>query len=238
VARLPGAAIRGASDGAHRNMPAGFRRRIAAGFGLGGALATGIVVLLWNQTFVGDYTTAFLLDTAEPWKGQIPEPDLLQFETPSGASDLAPRHDDSATAQPQYEPRFLQEYFEPSYYAAASPGFVSPPAASTAAPWLGDLGDLHKIVPPVASTPAVDFFRADKLAVAIADSVIAPAPAPPVSRLANPGPFHLFVTSESVSPTASMESTPASSAFSAVPGGGIPSVSSVGETAGSLLRKR
>jgi hypothetical protein len=221
-----------------RNMPAGFfaGRRIAAAFGLGGALAAGIVVLLWNQGFVEDYATSFLLDTAEPWKGQIPEPDLLPLETPSGGSDLTPRHDDSATAQPQYEPRFSQEYFEPSHYAAASPGFISTPAASTAAPWLGDLGDLHKIVLPVASTPVVDFSRADKLAVSIADSVIAPAP--PLARLANPGPFHLFVTSETVSPTASMESTPPSSAFPAVSGGGIPGVSSVGETAGSLLRKR
>ena len=217
-----------------QNMPAGFRRRIAAGFGLGGALAAGIAVLLWNQGFVEDYATAFLLDSAEPWKGQIP----AQLETPSGASDFAERHGDTATAQPQYEARFLQQYFEPWYYAAASPGRVSTPTASTAAPWLGDLGDLHKIVPPVASTPAVDFSRADKLAVSIADSVIAPAPPPPVSRLANPGPFHLFVTSETVSPISSRESTPASSAFSAVPGGGIPSVSSVGETAGSLLRKR
>jgi hypothetical protein len=221
-----------------RNMPAGFlaRRRIAAAYVLAGALAAGIVVLLWNQGFVEDYATALLLDSAEPWKGQIPEPDLLQLETPSGASDLAERHDDSATAQPRYEARFSQQYFEAWYYAAASPGRVSTPAASTAAPLLGDLGDLHKIVLPVASTPAVDFSRADKLAVSIAGSVTAPAP--PLSRLANPGPFHLFVTSEAVSPTASMESTPPSSAFSAVSGGGIPSVSSVGETAGSLLRKR
>src|ERR1700674_1106113 len=201
-----------------QNMPAGFRRRIAAGFGPGGALAGGIAVLLWNQGFVEDYATAFLLDSAEPWKGQIP----AQLETPSGASDFAERHGDTATAQPQYEPRFSQEYFEPGYYAAAFPGFVFTPAASTAAPWLGDLGDLHKIVPPVASTPAVDFSRADKLAVSIADSVLAPAP--PLSRLANPGPFHLFVTSETVSPISSMESTPASSAFSAAPSGGILSV--------------
>ena len=221
-----------------QNMPAGFLagRRIAAAFGLGGALAAGIAVLLWNQGFVEDSATAFLLDSAEPWKGQFPEPDLLQRETPSGSSDLAERHGDTATAQPQYEPRFSQEYFEPGYYAAAFPGFVFTPAASTAAPWLGDLGDLHKIVLPVASTPAVDFSRADKLAVSIADSVVAPAP--PRSRFAYPGPFHLFVTSESVSPTASMESTPASSVFPAVSGGGIPSVSSVGETAGSLLRRR
>ena len=115
--------------GRMRNVLAGFLagRRIAAAFGFGGALATGIVVLLWNQGFVEDYATAFLLDTAEPWKGQIPEPDLLQFETSSGASDLTPRHDDSATAQPQYEPRFLQEYFEPSYYAAVSPDFIATP---------------------------------------------------------------------------------------------------------------
>jgi hypothetical protein len=115
--------------GRMRNVLAGFLagRRIAAAFGFGGALATGIVVLLWNQGFIEDYATAFLLDTAEPWKGQIPEPDLLQFETPSGASDLTPRHDDSATAQPQYERRFLQEYFEPSYYAAASPDFIATP---------------------------------------------------------------------------------------------------------------
>jgi len=221
-----------------RNMPAGFLagRRIAAAFGLGGALAAGILVLLWNQDCVEDYATAFLLESAEPWKGQIPEPDLLRLETPPGTSDLAARHDDSATAQPQYEARFSQQYFEAWYYAAASPGRVSTPAASTAAPWLGDLGDLHKIVLPVASTPAVDFSRADKLAVSVADSVIAPVP--PLSRLANPGPFHLFVTSETVSPIASMESTPPSSAFPAVSGGGIPGVSSVGETAGSLLRKR
>lgn len=218
-----------------RNMPAGFlsRRRIRPGLAIGGALAAGIAVLAWNQGWVEDDATAFLLDS-------IPQPDSLRLETPSGLTDPAARHDDSATAQPQYEARFSQEYFEPGYYAAASPGRVSTPAASTAAPWLGDLDDLHKMVLPVASTPAIDFSRADKVSVALAGSVatLALAPPPPVSRLANPGPFHLFVTSESVSPTSAMESTAPSPAFSAVPGAGIPSVSSVGETAGALLRKR
>jgi hypothetical protein len=216
-----------------RKMPAGFLsgRRIGLGLAIGGALAAGIAVLAWNQGCVEDYATAFLLDS-------IPQPDSLRLGTPSGPSDLAARHDDSATAQPQYEARFSQQYFEPGYYAAASPGHVSAPAASTAAPWLGDLDDLHNIVLSAASTPAIDLSRADKAPVSIAGSAAALAPPPPVSRLANPGPFHLFVTSESVSPISSMESTAPSPAFSAVAGAGIPSASSVGETAGSFLRKR
>lgn len=218
-----------------RTTPAGFLsgRRIGLGLAIGGALAAGIAVLPWNRGCVEDDATAFRLDA-------IPQPDSLRLETPSGPSDPAARHDDSATAQPQYEARFSQEYFEPGYYAAASPGRVSTPAPSTAAPWLRDLDDLHKMVLPVASTPAIDFSRADRVSVALAGSLAAltPSPPPPVSRLANPGPFHLFVTSESVSPTSSMESMAPSPALSAVPGAGIPSASSVGETAGSLLRKR
>jgi hypothetical protein len=159
-----------------RKMPAGFlwARRIRPGLALGGALAAGIAVLAWNQGCVEDDATAFLLDS-------IPQPDSLRLETASGPTDPAARHEDSATAQPAYEARFSREYFEPGYYAAASPGRVSTPAASTAAPWLGDLDDLHKMVLLVASTPAIDFSRADKVSVAPAGSVAALAPPPGIA---------------------------------------------------------
>jgi hypothetical protein len=219
-----------------RKMPARFlaRRRIRLGLAIGGALAAGIAVWAWNQGWGEDYTTASLLDSTD----SIPQPDSLRLETPSGASDRADRHDDSAIVQTRYEARFSQEYFEPGYYAAASPGRVSAPASSSTAPWLGDLDDLHKIALSAASPPAIDFSRSDKVSVFVPGSVVALAPPPPVSRLANPGPFHLFVTSENVSPTSAVESTVPSPGFSAVPSAGVPGVSSIGETAGTLLRKR
>ena len=213
-------------------MPAGFPtgRWIAVGFGLGGILAAAIAALVWNEGFGEGYATAFLLDSIEQWKGRVLEPDLHRLETPSDPSNLAAPHEASATVESQYEARFSQEYFEARYYSATSSGQVSSPAAPFAMPNLGHLDDLHKSVPHGALTPVVVFPRADKLSVSVAGSLVTPPT--PVWRLANTGPFHVFVTSESVSPTSSIETTVPASAFSAAP-----SVSSIGETAGSLLRK-
>jgi hypothetical protein len=217
-------------------MPTGFlaRRHVRAGLGLGAALAAGMGFLAWNQGLVGDYATAFLLDS-EPRKTRVPESDLLSLETPAGVSQFAASEENSAIAPSRYEAFFWREYFEPGYYAPASPGRASAPAAAFTAPWPGDFGDLHKIGAVVAP-PAIDFSHADKLALPIAGSVLAP-PAP-AWRLANTGPFHVFVTTDAVSPTASIGSAAPSAAFSAVPGSGLPDVASVGETAGSLLRRR
>jgi hypothetical protein len=218
-----------------RKMPARFlaRRRLRPGLAFGGALAAGIAVWAWNQGWGEDYAAAFLDST--DW---IRQPDPLRLEARSGASDRADPHDDPAIVQPRYEARFWQEYFEPGYYAPPSPRRVSAPAAAATAPWLGDLDDLHKIVLSAASPPVIDFSRAGNVSVFVPGSVAPLAPPPPVSRLANPGPFHLFVTSENVSPTSTTESTVPSPGFSAVPSAGVPGVSSIGETAGALLRKR
>jgi hypothetical protein len=218
-------------------MPTGFlaSRHVRAGLGLGAALAAGIAFLVWNQGLVADYATASLLDF-EPRKTRVPESDLLSLETPPGVSQFAAPEESSAIVPSRYEAFFWREYFEPWYYAPASPGRASAPVAAFTAPWPGDFGDLHKIGAVVAPTPAIDFSHADKLALPIAGSVLAP-PAP-AWRLANTGPFHVFVTTDAVSPTASIGSAAPSAAFSAVPGSGLPGVASVGETAGSLLRRR
>jgi hypothetical protein len=221
-----------------RVMPRGVvtSRGVARGLGIGGVLAAVVSLLVWSQGFIQDYATAFSLESAGPWTGRIPEPDQLPVETPSGRSGPAAPHDDSATAQPSDEPRFPQAYFEARYYGSVSASHVSTPAVSDAKPWLEALGSLQKIALPAALVPAVDFSSAAKLSVPVAASVFAP-PAP-AWRLANTGPFHVFVTSDNVSSTSSAATAAPSAAFPLLPGGGIPGVSSVGEPAGSLLRKR
>ena len=224
------------AGGGSQNMSAGFcgtgraaRRR----WGLAGALAAGTGVLIWCQGLVEDYAAAFVLETAERWRGQVS--DTGQTEPGSDPSAAAARQN-AAFAQPEYEARFSREYFQPGYYWARRPGPISAPAGSFAVPWLGDLRELHSSVLPVIPTPAIDFSRLEMGAVSTAAAFVRP-PAP-TWRLANTGPFHVFVTSEPVSPLSSMDSGAPTQALSVAPGGGIPSISSVAETAGSLLRKR
>jgi hypothetical protein len=126
-----------------------------------------------------------------------------------------------------------KEYFEPNYYAPAS-ARPAGPAATFAAPWRGDFDDPRKILASVASTPAIDFSVSDKLSQSVAN--FAPPPVP-VWHLTNTGPFHVFVTADAVPPTTPIGPAMPSGAFSTVPSS-IAGVSSVAETAGSLLRKR
>jgi hypothetical protein len=84
--------------------------------------------------------------------------------------------------------------------------------------------------------PAVDFSPWDKLSQSAANFVLTLPPAP-AWRLTNTGPFHVFVTADAVPATTPIEPATPSGAFSAM-SGNIASVSSVAETAGSLLRKR
>jgi hypothetical protein len=218
-------------------MSAGFRDtgRAARRWGLGGALSAGTGVLIWSQGLVEDYAAAFVLDTAERWRGQVSDRRSAQTEPGSDPSAAAARHD-AAFAQPEYEARFSREYFEPGYYSARTHGHVSAPADSFAVPWLGDLRELNGSVLSVTPMPAIDFWRAEMAAV----STAAPFARPPAPawRFAHTGPFHVFLTSEPVSPFSSAASAAPTQALSVAPSGGIPTISSVTETAGSLLRKR
>ena len=222
------------------------RPRSWAGIALGGTLAAAASFIWTPQLLERDARANASYAGGSPT--EVPDRSAGKAEKLSGAAPT-----NQAPGQPQPAFRFFQDYFDPNYYAyyfysspprsadwarSAQSGVSSPftlaaigdiselyKVPSVTLPVLGALSDVSKLVPPAAVT--------------------VPAPSSPGGLLTNKTPFHLFVTSESISPSSAESSgssplAPASTALpsaSSLAGAATGAAGSVTGTVGSMLRR-